>query len=144
MGEAWKARDTRLGRMVAIKRLKVQHSARFEQEARAIAALNHPHICTLHDIGVDYLVREYVQGQTLNLLSRQSLASCLMGMGRLMVRFWGRQPNDDRIGLDGAQWILEGTRGGTYHLWDVWSPQRSGSYENFASSAWSFFGCLIS
>jgi TolB-like protein/tRNA A-37 threonylcarbamoyl transferase component Bud32/Tfp pilus assembly protein PilF len=66
MGEVWKARDTRLGRMVAIKRLKVQYSARFEQEARAIAALNHPHICTLHDIGSDYLVMEYVQGQMLS------------------------------------------------------------------------------
>jgi serine/threonine protein kinase len=66
MGEVWKARDTRLGRMVAIKRMKAQHSARFQQEARAIAALNHPHICTLHDIGVDYLVMEYVEGQTLS------------------------------------------------------------------------------
>jgi TolB-like protein/Tfp pilus assembly protein PilF len=62
MGEVWKARDTRLGRIVAIKRLKGEHSARFEQEARAIAALNHPHICTLHDIGPDYLVMEYVEG----------------------------------------------------------------------------------
>ena len=62
MGEVWKARDTRLNRMVAVKRLKGQHSARFEQEARAIAALNHPHICTLFDIGqqdgVDFLVME--------------------------------------------------------------------------------------
>ncbi|HTS51453.1 MAG TPA: protein kinase [Bryobacteraceae bacterium] len=62
MGEVWKARDTRLDRIVAIKRLKREHSARFEQEARAIAALNHPHICTLHDIGDDYLVMEYVEG----------------------------------------------------------------------------------
>jgi serine/threonine protein kinase len=53
MGEVWKARDTRLNRTVAIKRLAEKHSARFEQEARAIAALNHPHICTLHDIGPD-------------------------------------------------------------------------------------------
>jgi eukaryotic-like serine/threonine-protein kinase len=65
MGEVWKARDTRLGRIVAIKRLKGEHNARFEQEARAIAALNHPHICTLHDIGPDYLVMEYVEGQPL-------------------------------------------------------------------------------
>jgi eukaryotic-like serine/threonine-protein kinase len=43
MGEVWKARDTRLDRVVAIKRLKPQHTARFQQEARAIAALNHPH-----------------------------------------------------------------------------------------------------
>src|SRR5579871_3089894 len=62
MGEVWKARDTRLDRIVAIKKLKAEHSARFEQEARAIAALNHPHICTLHDIGADYLVMEYVEG----------------------------------------------------------------------------------
>ena len=62
MGEVWKARDTRLDRVVALKRLKTEHSARFQQEARAIAALNHPHICTLHDIGEDFLVMEYVEG----------------------------------------------------------------------------------
>jgi serine/threonine protein kinase/Tfp pilus assembly protein PilF len=65
MGEVYKARDTRLDRTVAIKRLKGQHTARFEQEARAIAALNHPNICTLHDIGPDYLVMEYVEGKPL-------------------------------------------------------------------------------
>lgn len=58
MGEVWKARDTRLNRIVAIKCLKVQHSARFEQEARAIAALNHSHICQIFDVGPDYLVLE--------------------------------------------------------------------------------------
>ncbi len=62
MGEVWKARDTRLDRVVALKRLKGAHSARFEQEARAIAALNHPHICQIHDIGPDYLVLEYIDG----------------------------------------------------------------------------------
>src|SRR6266567_4195771 len=65
MGEVWKARDTRLDRIVAIKRLKGQHNARFEQEARAIAALNHPHICQIHDIGPDYQVLEYVEGTVL-------------------------------------------------------------------------------
>jgi eukaryotic-like serine/threonine-protein kinase len=65
MGEVYKARDTRLDRIVAIKRLKAQHSARFQQEARAIAALNHPHICQIHDIGPDYLVMEYVEGKPL-------------------------------------------------------------------------------
>jgi eukaryotic-like serine/threonine-protein kinase len=65
MGEVWKARDTRLGRDVAIKRLTGQHSKRFEQEARAIAALNHPHICQIYDVGPDYLVLEYVEGQPL-------------------------------------------------------------------------------
>ncbi len=65
MGEVWKARDTRLDRIVAVKRLKGQHSARFEQEARAIAALNHQHICQIHDIGPDYLVLEYIEGKPL-------------------------------------------------------------------------------
>ena len=65
MGEVYKATDTRLGRTVAIKLLRSAHSDRFEREARAIAALNHPHICTLHDIGPNYLVMEYVEGSTL-------------------------------------------------------------------------------
>jgi eukaryotic-like serine/threonine-protein kinase len=65
MGEVWKARDTRLGRTVAIKISAAQFSQRFEREARAIAALNHPHICTLHDVGPDYLVMEYIDGQSL-------------------------------------------------------------------------------
>src|SRR5580658_10274604 len=65
MGEVWKARDTRLNRIVAIKRLKGRHSARFEQEARAIAALNHPHICQIYDVGPDFLVLEYVEGSPL-------------------------------------------------------------------------------
>ncbi len=66
MGEVWKARDTRLNRVVAIKRLKGQHTARFEQEAQAIAALNHPHICQIYDVGPDYLVMEYVEGKPLH------------------------------------------------------------------------------
>jgi eukaryotic-like serine/threonine-protein kinase len=75
MGEVYKARDTRLERTVAIKVLP-PHTAersdvrqRFEREARAVSALNHPHICTLHDIGreggIDYLVMEYLDGETL-------------------------------------------------------------------------------
>src|SRR5215472_9500538 len=65
MGTVWKARDTRLNRIVAIKQVKGTHSSRFEQEARAIAALNHPHICQIHDVGPDYLVLEYVEGKPL-------------------------------------------------------------------------------
>jgi serine/threonine protein kinase len=65
MGEVYKARDTRLDRVVAIKRLKGQHSARFEQEARIIAGLSHPHICQIYDVGPDYLVLEYVEGSPL-------------------------------------------------------------------------------
>jgi TolB-like protein/Tfp pilus assembly protein PilF/predicted Ser/Thr protein kinase len=62
MGEVHKAIDTRLGRTVAIKLLFDTHTDRFEREARAIAALNHPHICTLYDVGPDYLVMEYIEG----------------------------------------------------------------------------------
>jgi serine/threonine protein kinase len=65
MGEVWKARDTRLGRAVAIKRLKPEHAERFQREARAIAAMNHPHICQLYDVGPDYLVMEYIEGSPL-------------------------------------------------------------------------------
>ena len=65
MGEVYKARDTRLGRIVAIKLCKEQFSERFEREARAVAALNHPHICQLYDVGPNYLVMEYVEGETL-------------------------------------------------------------------------------
>src|ERR1700693_686613 len=65
MGEVWKARDPRLNRIVAIKRLKGQHAVRFEQEAHAIAALNHPNICQIHDIGPNYLVMESIEGAPL-------------------------------------------------------------------------------
>jgi serine/threonine-protein kinase len=66
MGEVYKAVDTRLGRTVAIKTLRGAHSQRFQQEARAIAALSHPHICILHDVGPDYLVMEYLEGAPLH------------------------------------------------------------------------------
>ncbi len=75
MGEVYRARDTRLGREVAIKVLPQHLSAnpetraRFEREARAVSSLNHPHICTLHDVGregdTDYLVLELIEGETL-------------------------------------------------------------------------------
>jgi eukaryotic-like serine/threonine-protein kinase len=75
MGEVYRARDTRLGRDVAIKVLPTHLSSnpdlrqRMEREAKAISSLNHPHICTLHDVGsqdgVDFLVMEYLEGETL-------------------------------------------------------------------------------
>ena len=75
MGEVYKARDTRLDRTVAIKVLP-EHVAtdpelrqRFEREAKTISSLNHPHICTLYDVGnqdgIDFLVMEHLEGQTL-------------------------------------------------------------------------------
>ena len=75
MGEVYRARDTRLGRDVAIKVLPAHLSSdadlklRMEREARAISSLNHPHICTLHDIGsqdgINFLVMEHLEGETL-------------------------------------------------------------------------------
>jgi tRNA A-37 threonylcarbamoyl transferase component Bud32/Tol biopolymer transport system component len=66
MGEVWKARDTRLNRVVAIKASLNPFSERFEREARAIAAVNHRHVCSLYDVGPDYLVMEYVEGEWLH------------------------------------------------------------------------------
>src|SRR3984885_12066329 len=64
MGEVWKARDTRLNRVVAIKVSKEQFTERFEREARAVAALNHPNVAALYDVGPNYLVMEYVEGKS--------------------------------------------------------------------------------
>ncbi len=66
MGAVYKARDTRLDRTVAIKRSAEAFNERFEREAQAIAALNHPNICTLFDVGPDYLVMELVDGKPLS------------------------------------------------------------------------------
>src|SRR5262245_10070642 len=65
MGEVYKAHDGRLNRTVAIKRLIADDVSRFQSEARAIAAINHPHICQIYDVGPDYLVLEYLQGKPL-------------------------------------------------------------------------------
>jgi eukaryotic-like serine/threonine-protein kinase len=65
MGEVWKARDTQLDRDVALKVSKDDFTARFDREARAIAAFNHPNICTLYDIGPNYLVMELIDGEQL-------------------------------------------------------------------------------
>ena len=62
MGDVYRARDTRLDRIVAVKVCKDQFSERFEREARAVAALNHPHICHLYDVGPNFLVMEFVDG----------------------------------------------------------------------------------
>src|SRR5690242_261907 len=65
MGEVYRARDTRLNREVAIKVSAERFSDRFEREAHSIAALNHNNICTLYDVGPNYLVMELVDGPTL-------------------------------------------------------------------------------
>jgi len=71
MGEVFRAIDTRLGRAVAIKICHQQFSERFEREGRAISSLNHPNICTLHDVGPNYLVMELVEGETLAALIKK-------------------------------------------------------------------------
>jgi serine/threonine protein kinase/Tol biopolymer transport system component len=65
MGEVYRAHDPRLGRDVAIKFSNEEFSERFEREARAVAALNHPNICHLYDVGPNYLVMEYIEGKPL-------------------------------------------------------------------------------
>jgi tetratricopeptide (TPR) repeat protein/predicted Ser/Thr protein kinase len=65
MGEVYRAVDTRLGRAVALKIAQKQFIDRFEREARVISSLNHPHICTLYDVGPNYLVMELVEGETI-------------------------------------------------------------------------------
>jgi len=62
MGEVYKARDTRLDRIVAIKTSGARFSDRFAGEARAVAPLNRPNVCQLYDVGPDYLVMEFVKG----------------------------------------------------------------------------------
>jgi serine/threonine protein kinase len=90
MGEVYRARDARLDRIVAIKVLPAHLSAdpeakqRFEREARAVSSLNHPHICTLHDIGqqdgIGFLVMEYLEGETL----AQSIAKGLLPIDQVL------------------------------------------------------------
>jgi eukaryotic-like serine/threonine-protein kinase len=71
MGEVYRGTDTRLGRPVAIKVSAREFSDRFEREAIAISSLNHPHVCTLYDVGPNYLVMELVEGDTLAHLIQQ-------------------------------------------------------------------------
>ena len=90
MGQVFKARDTRLGRAVAIKITQEQFSARFEHEARAVAALYHPHICTLYDVGslpsgAGYMVTELVEGETLREWLQHPSAEQSLGIARQVV-----------------------------------------------------------
>src|SRR5580658_9079527 len=66
MGEVWKARDTELDRDVARKVSKAEFTARFKQEARTIAAFNHPNICQIYDVGPNYIVMELIDGAPLS------------------------------------------------------------------------------
>jgi len=95
MGKVYRGLDTRLGRAVAIKISAQQFSKRFEQEARSISALNHPHICTLYDVGAmpsgsGYMVTELVEGETL--------------------RDWLKRAPSSDPGLEIARQVLEALR----------------------------------
>ena len=91
MGEVYKATDTRLERTVAIKVLpehlaeSPERKARFEREAKAISQLNHPHICTLYDVGeqdgIDFIVMEYIEGETLAERLKERPAPTRQGSG---------------------------------------------------------------
>ena len=82
MGEVYRAMDTRLKRTVAIKVAKENFGERFEREARAIAALNHPNICTLYDVGPNYLVMELIEGKPLK--GPLSLSEALILAGQIL------------------------------------------------------------
>src|SRR6202049_2680254 len=73
MGEVYRAHDPRTGRDVAIKVSAEYFGERFDREVRAVAALNHPNICTVHDVGPNYLVMELVDGETLRERFRRGL-----------------------------------------------------------------------
>jgi eukaryotic-like serine/threonine-protein kinase len=92
MGEVYEARDTRLDRTVAIKILPPELSGdptrrqRFEREAKTISSLNHPHICTLYDVGrqdgVDFIVMEYLEGESLAYTAYYQISSLFVSQDR--------------------------------------------------------------
>ena len=73
MGQVYAALDTRLNRHVAIKVTSREFAGRFAREAKAIASMNHPHVCTLHDVGPNYLVMELVEGDTLHQVLKKGI-----------------------------------------------------------------------
>jgi eukaryotic-like serine/threonine-protein kinase len=109
MGEVYRARDSRLDRTVAVKVLSralaedSESRQRFEQEARAIAALNDPHICTLHDVGrydaLDYLVLEYLEGETLDARLQRTPALSIGDALALAIQIGGALDRAHRAGI---------------------------------------------
>jgi eukaryotic-like serine/threonine-protein kinase len=88
MGEVYRARDPRLNRDFAIKVSHAEFTERFAREARAVAALNHPNICTLYDVGPNYLVMEYIEGEAVFPACRATGANCSSVAWR--TRSWWR------------------------------------------------------
>ena len=112
MGEVYKAKDTRLDRTVAVQALpehlaeNPERKARFEREAKAIFQLNHPHICTLYDVGehdgVDFIVMEYIEGEMLaERLKRGALSlDKALECGIQTADGLRRAKSDERLSLD--------------------------------------------
>src|SRR5262249_25522809 len=115
MDEVYKARDTRLGREVAVKVAAKEFSQRFEREARAISALNHPHICTLYDVGPNYLVMELVEGATLRgpmpitdaLKAARQIAEALEAAHEKGITHRDLKPGNIKITPDGRVKVLD-------------------------------------
>jgi eukaryotic-like serine/threonine-protein kinase len=120
MGEVWKALDPRLNREVAIKTSGAGFSMRFQQEAQAVAALNHPNICTLYDVGPDYLVMEFIQGTTLaerisqgpialgeTLTVARQIAEALNGAHERRIIHRDLKPANIKIRPDGSVKVLD-------------------------------------
>src|SRR5215472_12890128 len=115
MGEVWRARDSRLNRDVAIKFSQAQFSDRFQREANAIAALNHPNICTLFDVGPNYLVMEYVEGEDLKgpvplepaLEIAGQIAAALEAAHEKVIVHRDLKPRNIKIKPDGSVKVLD-------------------------------------
>jgi serine/threonine protein kinase len=115
MGKVWRARDPRLNRDVAIKVSLEQFSDRFQKEARAVAALNHPNICHLYDVGPNYLVMEFVEGATLSgpmaldeaLKTATQIADALDAAHEKGIVHRDLKPGNIRVTPDGVVKVLD-------------------------------------
>src|SRR5262245_38692963 len=144
MGAVYRAKDSRLSREVAIKVSTERFSERFEREARVIASLNHPNICTVHDVGPDYLVMELIDGVTLAdrlqqgavpleeaLSIARQIADALEAAHERGITHRDLKPGNIKIKSDGTVKVLDfglAKTGGTGALQSDDSPTRTLSH----------------